>query len=577
MPVAFDAAGLVTFPRDKVYFGTFAQHPSERVTPALWTPDVSAAIEHAQTAEARARFDEALMWIRRVRQAEPRLQAWSDFVAARIRLRQGRRDALDVLASARWSDDAGTTPSGLPVALVASAFAAERPHGERRVFKTLIERTQSALRAGRWWLSAEERRFYDGEIVALFAAAEEGGATAHDQQPSDPLLAQLREIEQVVRQFPPSRRDGPSYGVERGARSAFLMVWSPYDAATREWRGLALAQERASLVLGSPLERLVGGRSFKAAIRDEAGGLVAGALAVGEVWRTEPLQAVRGWEVAFTGPTASGATLRRQWLWYGFIGLLLVVLFGGIGMTAQNVRQKTELARMQSDFVAAVTHEFKSPITSIRLLLERIGAGRLTSADAAAMYASAISREADRLDRLVNRLLLAQQIDAGHQRHDLAPASLEEVATEVIRQVQPLADARRIGIELDAAARLPDVNIDRVTMTDAVENLLDNAIKYSPPDTRISVRLHTDGGRLCLDVADQGIGIDADELPRVFDKFYRARRGNLQNVRGTGLGLALVKAAVEAHGGTVEAASEPGKGSRFSIRLPLCAQPAKAS
>ncbi len=574
--VAFDSSGLVTFRLDKVYFGQFAQHPSERVTLATWPAGVSTVIEQAQAAEAQGRVEEALVLLSRVRRAEPRLQAWADVVAARINLRHGRSDALSALVNETWSGSVATTPSGLPVAFVASSMSSERPPGERRAFIPLIRGSLSALREGRWWLSEGERRFYDGELTRSLKEAG-GEAAVETDSPDADRLTQLTEIEQVIRQSPPSRRDGPSYAIERGARSAFLMVWSSYDAPAHEWRGLAVPQERQSLLIGSTLERLVSGLPFQAAVRDTAGGLVAGPALVGGVWRSEPLPAIRGWEIAFSGPSRSDQIARRQWLWYGFIGLLLVVLFGGIGMTAQNVREKTELARMQSEFVGAVTHEFKSPITSIRLLLERVGAGRLTTPDAAAVYAAAISREADRLERLVNRLLQAQQADAGQWRHDFAEASLEELTADVIRQIQPQADSRSIRIDLEADGRVPPVVIDRAIIADAVENLVDNAIKYSPPGTRIRVRIHADGTRACVDVEDEGIGIDADDIPRVFDRFYRARRGNLQDVRGTGLGLALVKAAADAHGGSVNVTSEPGKGSRFSIQLPLSTQPVKAS
>ena len=571
-PVVFAASGLVTFPRDRVYFGPFAQHPAERITAAAWSPAVAVLIEQAQTAEAQGRNDQAVRLLQQVQRAEPRLREWGDLAIARMNARRGSAGARARLSDSRWSESLHTSPSGLPIALIAAALSDEYSGDDRGAFVALIERTRAALRSGKWWLSAAERGFYDEELRRLLTAAHGGVLDAREPD----RLVELTDIERVIRQSPPSRRDAPSYAVERGSGSGFLMVWSPYDAATQHWSGLAVPQEHASVLIEPPLARLVAGLPFQAAIRDAEGGAVSGSV-LSAAWRAEPLQAVRGWEIVFTGPSESAALARRQWLWYGFIGVLLMVLFAGIGMTVQNARQKTELARMQSEFVGAVTHEFKSPITSIRLLLERIDAGRLMSPDAASAYAAAIGQEADRLERLVNRLLQAQQIDAGQQRHDFRPASLEAVTADAVRHVQALADSRNIRIELEAGGDVPAVVIDRAVMADAVENLLDNAVKYSPPGTRIRVRLHADDTRVSVDVEDEGIGIDADEIPRVFDKFYRARRGNLQNVRGTGLGLALVKAAADAHGGSVEVASEPGRGSRFSIRLPLPPQPARAS
>ena len=566
-PIAISVSGLLTFPRDRVYFGAFAQHPPDRTTAAVWPAAISDLVEEAQSAEAQGRHGEAVAALRALQQREPRLRGWAELTTARIRMRRApSAGALAVLSDPGWSHSPATTPSGLPVAILASALSAEFPGETRAVFAPLVTQTLTGLVEGRWWLSADERRFYERELIRLLQRTSEGAAD--EGQGGRSRLAELADIEHAIRQSLPSRRDTPTYTVERGLRSPYLVVWAPYDPATETWRGLAVPQEQIPRVIQSSVSPLFDGLPFRAAIRDAGGRLMSEAFS-GTVWRVERLQTVHGWEIAFTGPTESQSFARRQWLWYGFIAVLLLVLFGGIAMTAQNVRQKTELARLQSDFIAAVTHEFKSPITSIRLLLERIGAGRLTSPEAASAYAIAIGREADRLERLVNRLLQAQQIDAGHQRYQFAEASIEQLTTDAVRQIQPFAESRNIRMTVDVDDDLPPVMIDRAVMGDAVENLLDNAIKYSGPGTAIRVRVHAEHGRLCIDVEDQGIGIEADEIPRVFDRFYRARRGNVQNVRGTGLGLALVKAAADAHGGSVDVASEPGKGSRFTIRLPM--------
>jgi two-component system phosphate regulon sensor histidine kinase PhoR len=168
----------------------------------------------------------------------------------------------------------------------------------------------------------------------------------------------------------------------------------------------------------------------------------------------------------------------------------------------------------------------------------------------------------------VNRLLEAQQIEAGHRQYAFTSESLESVAQEVVAHLAPIAEARGIRIDIQVEGDTPSVRIDRAAIADAIENLVENAIKYSRNGTRVALRIHADGERVCVEVADQGIGIERDELSRIFDKFYRARRGDLQSVRGTGLGLALVKAAAEAHGGVVDVESEPGVGSRFSLKLP---------
>jgi signal transduction histidine kinase len=228
-----------------------------------------------------------------------------------------------------------------------------------------------------------------------------------------------------------------------------------------------------------------------------------------------------------------------------------------------------QLNRLQSDFVAAVTHEFKSPITSIRLLIERLTGGRLRTPAAIEEYHDAINRETDRLDRLVNRVLESQKIQAGEKRYSFVLGSLVQVAESSIWRLRPQADAKNISVHLEIAGEIPEILMDTTAVSDTLDNLVDNAIKYSPKGGCITIRIEKRNGYLCVEVQDEGIGIDPDDLPRIFDRFYRGRRGDQQNVHGTGLGLALVKAAAEGHGGTVEVNSAPGQGARFCLRLPL--------
>ena len=242
-------------------------------------------------------------------------------------------------------------------------------------------------------------------------------------------------------------------------------------------------------------------------------------------------------------------------------------------MTARVVRREVELGRIQNDFIAAVSHEFKSPIASIRLLMERITTGRLRTPESASEYYAAISREAVRLERLVNRLLEWQQIQVGHKRYSFSPASLTAIAVTAIEEMRPQAEAKGITLETSFAEPLAKVSTDEAALTDAIENLIDNAIKYSPSGTKIAVSCTSTDHQACVEVRDQGVGISNDELPRIFDKFYRGRRGDMSNVHGTGLGLALVKATVEAHGGEVEVMSDPGRGSCFRLRLPIVSEP----
>jgi signal transduction histidine kinase len=166
-------------------------------------------------------------------------------------------------------------------------------------------------------------------------------------------------------------------------------------------------------------------------------------------------------------------------------------------------------------------------------------------------------------------LLEAQKTQEGLRQYHFVPASLAEIAERAVTAARSQAEAKAVRIDVESEPDLPKVLADQEAVNGAIENLLSNAIKYAPPRSVVKVTSYAVDDHVCLDVSDQGGGIAKDDLPHIFDRFYRKRRGNQDNVRGTGLGLALVKATVEAHGGTIEVTSAPGAGSRFCLRLPI--------
>ena len=563
--MAFHRSGLLSFPRDKVYFGEFGQRPAARQSSAHRSAAIQRLVYQAQTAEARAQPAEAVDHYRRIVQRASTLRAWAEISIARLQHLGGDATALTRLTSVEWSGSGGITPTGLPAAFVACASVRRAPAEDRTAFIPLLRQTLANVRAGTWWLGADERRFHDTELQRLLRHA-----GSHRAVPADARFAEVEAIEQLVRRSPPSRRDAATRAFERGTRGAFLLVWSPRATDPERWSGVALSQQRLADILEPVLGSLLSDQPFGAMIRDpEANPLWSQRRDIADAWHVEELHTVPGWTLAFSGPTSVIGLDRRQWLWYGFIGLLLVMLLTGLAMTAHNVRHELELGRRQSDFVAAVSHEFKSPITSIRVLMERLVGGRVGTTETTTAYYAAIARETDRLERLVNRLLDSQQIESGQKAHTVVPSSLVDLASQAIHRLQPQAEAKGIQVDARLDADIPAVRVDRAAIADALENLIDNAVKYSPPGSRVAVEMQREDQRVRVEVTDQGIGIDPQDLPHIFDKFYRARRGDRLDVRGTGLGLALVKATAEAHGGTVEVSSVPGEGSRFSLQLPL--------
>ena len=256
-------------------------------------------------------------------------------------------------------------------------------------------------------------------------------------------------------------------------------------------------------------------------------------------------------------------------MWYACLALLLAILTFGLILTTRVVRREMELARLKSEFAVGVTHEFKSPITSIRLLLERITSGRQLTAASLLEYGETMQRETVRLERLVNRLLEMHSIQSGEKRYRIAPHRIGDLAAAVVTNLDTHARAKRITVKLDIDDPEYEIDVDRTALEDSLENLLENAIKYSLPETSVAITIRRQEREIGIFVRDEGIGIHPDDLAHIFEQFYRGRIGQAHSAAGTGLGLALVKAAVEGHGGTVRATSTPGQGSEFHISIPM--------
>ena len=562
--LAFDQRQILIFPDDRVYFSEFGRRPA-RAVPVPLSNELVEITERARSAEAQKQPEIALDSYRRLRAAEPRLRPWADLNIARIQYRQPASEIAPQWNSRIWLREDAVSPTGIPVAVLACIGTAGSANSGFLAVEGLVLQTLENLRRGTWWLSYQERSSYDRELVRLLRSVATGNRAPEGR---DRRLGELAAIDEAVRLSPPHRRGAPTRSYEETASGAFLLVWSPAASEPDTWNGAAIRSEDIGEWLQPVLNPLLDGLSFGAGISDgRQQSLWAVRAAGARTQRRERLRSLPDWELAFTSPSATPGIGARTTLWYGFILLPVLMLVVGIAAATRVVRRELELGRMQSDFIGAVSHELKSPLTSIRLLVERIAGHRYPTAEATETYWRAIDNEAGRLEKLVNRLLDWQQIEARSKRYSFEPGSLADVARAVVELLRPQAEAKAVLLEVSVAGQIPTVRFDRAAMTDALENLVDNAIRYSPAGGKVRVELRSGEDQVHVQVCDEGIGIDPVDLPRIFDKFYRGGRGNLEDVRGTGLGLALVKAVVEAHGGRVDAESEVGRGSRFLLTL----------
>jgi PAS domain S-box-containing protein len=242
-------------------------------------------------------------------------------------------------------------------------------------------------------------------------------------------------------------------------------------------------------------------------------------------------------------------------------------------LAAQNERLR-ELDRLKDDFIASVSHELRTPLTSIRGYLELVREDALDEEQDRML--GIVDRNADRLLGLVTDLLFVAQLDAGKLTMERDPVSLARIAAESVEAATPRAQASEIQLHLVADNELV-VTGDRMRLAQVLDNLISNAIKFTPRGGRVDVRVFRDGDTALIEVADTGVGIAAEERLHLFERFFRTSAATRSAVQGTGLGLAIVGAIVESHGGTVGVESREGDGATFTVSLPLAAQVASES
>ena len=318
-----------------------------------------------------------------------------------------------------------------------------------------------------------------------------------------------------------------------------LLVANP---AARSWFGLP-----DDLRPGLPVQRVLGAPQVSALAEEaaEAGAPVVGTLTL--VFPEPRTLTMRAFPLADRGPT------------------------GRIVVTMTDITQRRRLEVLRRDFVANASHELKTPVAALRVLAETVLTALPDDPEAGRRFAERIAREAERLDVLVRDLLDLSRVERGTL--DVEPVDLVGLAKEVVGGYGDLAEERRIRLHCELQ---PQVSMrgDRAQLGLLLSNLLDNALRYTPAKGTVCVRLDATESRAMLQVADTGEGIPARELSRVFERFYRVDKARARQTGGTGLGLAIVRHVAEAHGGTVRVDSELGRGSTFTVALPVTGPPA---
>jgi len=276
--------------------------------------------------------------------------------------------------------------------------------------------------------------------------------------------------------------------------------------------------------------------------------------------------------IKFHGTTAEA--ISRRWVWQSFLilGVLSVLMIGGLVLTYRSVNKQVALARLKSDFVSNVSHELRTPLALIRLYAETLELGRITTREKKNEYYSIIRKESERLSALINNILDFSRIEAGAKEYDFRETDIAELVRNTLDSYRYQIEQQGFALEEYIDPGIPSVKVDREAIARALVNLVNNALKYSDNEKFLGVRLYREQSVLKLEVSDRGIGIERHEQSRIFEKFYRTCDPLVHNTKGSGLGLSLVRHITRAHGGHVEVESTPGRGSKFTLSLPLANQ-----
>ena len=549
--------------------GRLAVEPADAVAWLVGSPGLpefaSAPFAGAEEDESHQRVERARARYRALAGAsEDTLRAGALVRLARLERRHGRpTSAIAAYTRLRGIDTVAVIRT--PADLLARRMICDLLLSIRDAEKLRAEAQSLArdLAAGRWQLDRASWELAIGDLIRWQA----------EPQISDPRIAVSKALELIETD---ARFAPPSEG-RRVLHAGGL-------ALTVAWR--ASSEDRTIVMAGPPVVA-----TWLEAIRrrhgvdliasfDDQGGLgvaAAGGSEASAERRSTPQDIVRTtamtglpWSLRIripdSGSVAAEFAVRRRLL-AGALVALIVLLAGGGYLLARVVRRELAIARLQTDFVAAVSHEFRTPLTSLRHITELLQESDDVSAERRRSFYGALADSSNRLHRLVDSILDFSRMEAGRRLWHRQPVEVAPLVEDVVADFRKVHPDRTVQVL--SAGPSGTISADREAMAHAVWNLLDNAVKYSSRDQPVSVDVVPGGGAVRIRVIDRGVGIPAGERHEIFDKFVRGARATQLGVKGTGLGLALVSHIVSAHDGRIEVASEENHGSTFTIVMPL--------
>ena len=553
--------GVEPLPADRLLFHPFLT-PAKEPPPALFSAADVLEFQRGDHDGAISALTEAS------RAADPQIRGAALNRIARNRRKDGRwEEAMRAYGELRALGP--VTVGGLPAELLAREAMCSLL--EERGDVTRVKEEASALYAdlgrGRWRISEAAYAYYAGQ------ARQRTGAAAPDGTRLDAMaLSEAAQLlwgeRQRVGQGEPA---GGGRRVQRLAERPVLLAWR------------SSADRTAALAAGADFLASAWLHALKPMLADH-GAVLSLIDADGQpVWGDAPAAEDRAsvrlgsatrlpWMIqvsAAANPTESDSqVVRRRLLAAGFLLIFLLVISGSY-FIGRAVTKECQVAQQQSDFVAAVSHEFRTPLTSLCQFTELLAKDRVEGEEDRRRFYGVLARESQRLRRLVEGLLNFGRLNAGaldYRFETLDPALLTR---QVVAEFEEEGHSRDHHIECSEDHPLPQVRADREALGCVIWNLVDNAVKYSPDQPAVCVRIGRAGGRVSISVRDEGVGVARAEQTAIFRKFTRGAAATALHVRGTGIGLAMAHQIMDDHGGEIAVDSEPGRGSTFTVFLPV--------
>ncbi len=494
-------------------------------------------------------FDRAVEVLRPLtEQPATRAEAWLRI--ARLERKRNHPEAA-LAAYERMSGETAVSADGVPYALLAAGARCELlalAPGAPQAALEAVQRLRAALVEGRWPIHRETFEYYWAEVNRLRHTA--------DDPPKDALEFSTL-VSRLYEQWQRAARTGSSFSGRETEAGASLVMWRAAPS-----RLTALFAPAGWLDAGLKLPADARDIRWRLADSDSPPGPepnVARSLA--------DAQLPGKLEFSTVSPVSNRGISRP--LWIAAVALMLSLVLAGAYAMFRGVSRELQVAQLQTDFVSAVSHEFRSPLTSLRGIAELLADGRLPDDARRAQSYVFLERETGRLQRLVDDLLDFGRMESGRKQYRIQPHEVFGLVRAAVADFREEALAGGFQVEVDLDSHPATIEADEESLRYAIRNLLENAVKYSPVCRTVWVEGRLNHRQVAISVRDRGMGVDPRERRQIFQKFVRGAEAKKAGIKGTGIGLSMVRQIVDACGGEVRLESEAGAGSTFTILLPL--------